>query len=128
MSRLLLLAHVATFGAIPSRAPAHPRTRTHARSEYVAIAFFILALIGGVAYLFIVNSLATTGFSVKARSVQLERLERERAALVAEHELRKSWDSIVPRLPELQLVESKKIDYIQALDPVALASYATPSP
>ncbi len=128
MSRLFLLAHEATFVAIPSRAEAHPRTRAHSRSEYAAIVFFILSLIGGVTYLFVVNSLATTGFSVKARSVQLERLEKERAALVAEHELRRSWDSIVTRLPELQLVESKKIDYIQALDPVALASYATLAP
>lgn len=119
MSRLFMIAQTLPFGIGRAETQVEARRTPLAQRERWAIMLLIVSAILGVAYLFVVNSLATTGFILKEKTAHVRSLTAAYESLSAERERLRSWDAIAARLPELDLIDAKKVEYVTIQQPVA---------
>jgi len=98
------------------RIPAFPR---------ISLFLAMMTVVFGIAYLFVVNSLAITGFETRDLSQKIVAFEEQHKAVSLQRDRLQSWVSIADRLATLSFVEVPEVTYIDAKQyPVARRSDA----
>ncbi len=93
-----------------------------ARSGFSGLAFFLLALVvfSGAFYLYQVNNIAIKGYEIGEFENKIQQLQKDGQKLEIKEVELKSMYNIEKSLPDLNLVSSSAISYIETNGPVAM--------